>query len=1072
LKKAGANGRVSRASAPGPRRRLAKIDPPRISNVYQRKRLFALLESYADSRVIWVSAPPGYGKTVAVASWLESRSGAVIWYQCDEGDADIASFFHFLSLAHTNHSSIKNDPLPSLSPELYAALPTFVRNYFREFCAHLTAPTFVVLDNWQEVPDGAPLRELLPVAIGELPAGIVLVVISREEPAANLSRLQVTGLMATLGWDELKLDERETAGIAARYEPAGTQRTVMPAGDLHALTQGWAAGVAVMLRLEADQPVRQLNVNQVATQAVFNYMTSEVFDRLSATVRDFLLKTACLEYITVPVAHELTQNPASREILESLVRTNAFTLQRQASDTYYYHPLFRELLRSRAAIRFSTTERQELLTAAARILVHAQDTEMAINLLLEARQWTDASDMVVRIAPLLVQQGRFKTLSVWIDALPQPFASNSGWLTYWRGVGQMALAFQDAETTFRHAYELFAAQKDTLGQMLAIAAILQHHHISFTTFGRMVPWIGLLADLLLTEPHFPSASAELSVLTGLFTAIILADPANPRLAKCRDRVAALMHADVDGQSKASAAVALMNYCAISGDILQWRILLPESEWGLDGNEHSPALRIQNLWMHAFQYQLTGEAERWPALLEVGIELANRHGLPMFATRLMLAKLQATDFATRAAEVSEGLSRLERQLTFAPPLLVCQFKYVSAMFHLAQGNLSTALREIEAAEVMVRETGYPMAQALIYLGMGQVLCEAGRLEDAAVWLSRSQESRVGFPSPLLDFNQGLLVAEMARKRGERDAFLDALRAALAVGRTQGYGNEVHSYPVLLPRLVSHALENDVELDYCRGLIRKRNYPPPAREIPAWPWVIRVRTLGRFEVQVDEQLLEIRGKSQRKPLNLLKAVLVGRNGVEIDVLLDRYWPDLDGDAARNAFDLAVLRLRKLLKHKNAVVVSQGRLRLNDRVVWVDAFVLAALGEADCTDEAMGDRVRRLLLLYRGPFFTDEMGPWMFAARERLRSKFLRCVGELADILHASHSYSAQADLYQRVLEIEPLAEYVYRGLMQCLIAQGRDAEALQVYQRCEEVLARLLQAQPSAPTRELYASIVRR
>jgi LuxR family transcriptional regulator, maltose regulon positive regulatory protein len=277
---------------------------------------------------------------------------------------------------------------------------------------------------------------------------------------------------------------------------------------------------------------------------------------------------------------------------------------------------------------------------------------------------------------------------------------------------------------------------------------------------------------------------------------------------------------------------------------------------------------------------------------------------------------------------------------------------------------------------------------------------------------------------------------------------------------------------LPRLVSHALENDVELDYCRGLIRKRNYPPPAREIPAWPWVIRVRTLGRFEVQVDEQLLEIRGKSQRKPLNLLKAVLVGRNGVEIDVLLDRYWPDLDGDAARNAFDLAVLRLRKLLKHKNAVVVSQGRLRLNDRVVWVDAFVLAALGEADCTDEAMGDRVRRLLLLYRGPFFTDEMGPWMFAARERLRSKFLRCVGELADILHASHSYSAQADLYQRVLEIEPLAEYVYRGLMQCLIAQGRDAEALQVYQRCEEVLARLLQAQPSAPTRELYASIVRR
>jgi LuxR family transcriptional regulator, maltose regulon positive regulatory protein len=1072
LKRGGANRSAKRGPAPEPRRPFAKIEPPRLSNVYLRKRLFALLEGYADRRVIWVSAPPGYGKTVAVASWLESRPGAVIWYQCDEGDADIASFFYFLSLAHTNYSSAKDDPLPSLSPELYAALPTFVRNYFREFCARLAASTIMVLDNWQEVPEGAPLRELLPVAIGELPPGIVLVVISREEPAANLTRLQVTGLMATLGWAELKLDERETEGIAARYEPAGGQHTVMPARDLYALTQGWAAGVAVMLRLDADHQVRQVNLNQVAIQSVFNYMSSEVFDRLSGPVKDFLLKTACLEYITVPVACELTQNPAARDILDSLVRTNAFTLQRPASATYYYHPLFRELLRTRAAIRFSATEQRELLTAAAHILVHSQDAEMAINLLLEARQWPDASDMMTRIAPMLVQQGRFKTLSVLIDELPQPLLSNSSWLTYWRGMGQMAIAFQDAAASFQHAYELFVAEKDTLGQMLAIAAILQHHHVSYTAFGRMAPWISVLADLLGTEPRFPSASVELSVLTGLFTAIIMADPANPRLAECRDRIAKLMRSDIDRQSKASAAVALMNYFAISGDILQWRALLPDSEWRHDGNELGPALHIQNIWMHAFQYQLTGEPERAQALLDVGIEIANRHGLPAFGTRLILSKLQAMDFASHAAEISEGLSRLEPAFTFAPLLLVSQFKYVCAMFHLAKGDLPAATREIEAAETIVRETGYPMARALIFLGMGQILCEVGDLEHATVWLSRLQETMGTFPSPLLEFNGGLLRAEIARKRGDRGAFVDTLAVTFAIGRAQGYGNEIHAYPVLLPRLIPYALEHNVEVEYCRGLIRKRNFQPPAREVPAWPWAIQIRTLGRFEVHVDDLLLEIRGKSQRKPLNLLKAMLVGRNGVEIDVLLDRYWPDLDGDAARNAFDLAVHRLRKFLKHKNAVVVSQGRLLLNDRAVWVDAFVLAALGETNYADEASGDHVRRLLLLYRGPFLADEVDPWMFAARERLRSNFLRCVGELGNILQESHSYGAETDLYQRVLEIEPLAEQVYRSLMHCLIAQGRHAEALRVYQRCEEVLSTLLRAQPSAPTQKLYASILRR
>jgi ATP/maltotriose-dependent transcriptional regulator MalT/DNA-binding SARP family transcriptional activator len=1058
--------------APESRRPFAKIDPPRLSNVYPRERLFTRLEAHANCRVIWVSAPPGYGKTVTIASWLESRSDPVIWYQCDEGDADIASFFYFLSLAHAHHSRAKNDPLPSLSPELYAALPAFVRNYFREFCARLAAPTFVVLDNWQDVPPGAPLRDLLPVAIGELPAGIVLVVISREEPATNLTRLQVTGMMATLGWAELKLDERETEGIAGRYEPTGGQHTVKTARDLYALTQGWAAGVTVMLRLEADHRVRQMNGSQAGIQTVFNYMISEVLDRLSSTVNDFLLKTACLEYITAPVARELTQNPAARDILDALVRTNAFTLHREASATYYYHPLFRELLRSRAAQRFSAAEQQELLAAAARILMHTDDTEMAINLLLDARQWADAANLMVRMAPRLAQQGRFKTLSDWIEALPRPLAPNGAWLTYWHGMAQMAIAFPRAADTFQQAYDLFVAEDDKLGQMLAIAAILQHRHVSFSDFGRMVPWIGVLSDLLRTEPRFPSVGVELSVRAGLFTAIVLADPSNPRLTECRDRIATLMRSEVDTQSRASAAVSLMNYFAISGDLLQWRATVPDFEWGHEGNGLGPALQIQNIWMHAFQYQITGDAERCQPLLDVGIEIANRHGLPLFATRLMLAKLQAMDFATHAAELAESLSRLEPELTYAPPLMVCQFKYVCAMFHLAQGDLPTARREIEAAETMVRDTGYPLARALIFLGLGQVSCELGRLEDAAVWIARSAETIGAFPSPLLEFNRGLVVAELARKRGEHEVFIFVLSNTLAVGRAQGYGNEMHGYPVFLPRLIPHALEHDIEVEYCRGLIRKRKFRPPAREVSAWPWPIQIHCLGRFEVRVDDQLLEIKGKSQRKPLNLLKAILVSPNGVEIDLLLDRYWPDLDGDAARNAFDLAVHRLRKLLKHRNAVVVTQGRLLLNDRAVWVDAFVLSSFGETTLANDEPGDQVRRLLLLYRGPFLADGADPWMFEARERLRSKFLRCVGELAGILRTSHSHGAETELYQRVLEIEPLAEPMYRSLMHCLIAQGRQAEALRVYQRCEAVLSTLLQAHPSVPTRELYASIAKR
>jgi DNA-binding SARP family transcriptional activator len=656
--------------------------------------------------------------------------------------------------------------------------------------------------------------------------------------------------------------------------------------------------------------------------------------------------------------------------------------------------------------------------------------------------------------------------------MPAPLECDAAWLTYWRAMTEMAIAFPNAESTFERAYRLFVESGDKLGQMLSIAAILQHIHVSYTAFGRMLPWIPILAELLRSNPGFPSPKMEVAVFTGLFSAIILADPENSRLTECFDTVARLIRSDAEPQSKSPAAVALMNYFAITGNIVQWRALLPDSEWRHEDSDLSPALRIQNLWMHAFQYHITGDAVRAHALLDVGVQIADQNNLPLFATRMILAKLQASDHASHAAEIAEGLARLEPQFTFAPLLMKLQYHYLCAMFQMAEGNLRLAEQEIEAASLFIQETGYPVASALIFLGMAQIQCEAGRFDEAADSLERGRERLTNFSSPLLDFNYGLTKSEIARRLGRSSEFIATLSAALAVGRSQGYGNEIHAFAVFLPRLLPHALEREIEVEYCRGLVRKRGYRPPAPLIPHWPWPVQIHSLGRFEVRVDDEPLQVFRKSQRRPLNLLKAILVSRNGTEINVLMDYFWPDLDGGAGRNALDLAIFRLRKLLKHRDAVVLKQGRLMLNRDTVWVDAFALTALSDAADADEPPADRARRLLLLYRGSFLPDESEPWIFAARERLRSRFLRCVGQLGDVLQGSHSYEALLDFYQRVLEIEPLAEPVYRSLMHCLIDQGRDAEALRVYQRCEATLSTLLQSQPSLPTRKLYASLLKR
>ena len=75
--------------------------------------------------------------------------------------------------------------------------------------------------------------------------------------------------------------------------------------------------------------------------------------------------------------------------------------------------------------------------------------------------------------------------------------------------------------------------------------------------------------------------------------------------------------------------------------------------------------------------------------------------------------------------------------------------------------------------------------------------------------------------------------------------------------------------------------------------------------SWPWPVRILTLGRFEVWCEDQKLEFPGRAPRKVLAVLKVIVAGGGeAVAIARLSDALWPDEEGDAARKAFDVALV------------------------------------------------------------------------------------------------------------------------------------------------------------------------
>ena len=251
-----------------------------------------------------------------------------------------------------------------------------------------------------------------------------------------------------------------------------------------------------------------------------------------------------------------------------------------------------------------------------------------------------------------------------------------------------------------------------------------------------------------------------------------------------------------------------------------------------------------------------------------------------------------------------------------------------------------------------------------------------------------------------------------------------------------------------RICAAALAQGIEPAFARQVIAERRLPPPAPFEVHWLWPVRIHALGGLRVEIEGEELHFGARGQRKPLDLLKLIVVhGPASIDTALVLDALWPEAEGGAARAAFDMAVMRLRKLLGREDALRLDAGRVGLEAGCVWVDAWAYAA-GATDA---------------YPGPLFgADAVQPWWALARERLHQRFLRRVRERGQALEQAGDLDAALALYESGLAQDPLAEELYQGVIRCHRAAGRQTDALRAFRRCREQLSIVLGVVPSPAT----------
>ncbi len=761
-----------------------------------------------------------------------------------------------------------------------------------------------------------------------------------------------------------------------------------------------------------------------ATQRIFDYFASEIFDRCDAAMRGFLLRAA------------LPPSFGEAGVFARLGRERFFVERSGGGAHHRFHPLFRAFLRARAARELPPEElREELRRAGARLLEERRSDE-AFDLLREADDAPGCAALVRAHAGELLAQGRAEQVARWIAALPPELVDGDGWLLYFLGLCRLGPSPAEALALLARAAARHRADGERRGELLATLDAARAVVLLGDDFRALD---GLIADAtrLLAGGEAPGPSA-LHATGGMLTALAFRHPGSGACGDWAERALRLVEGSASVEERALTAGTLVIHYAFLGRLGEAAIALARARPPGRAALREPVVQLTLHLAETLYAWVRGDAAACAAVVDEGLALARSTGIMVWTPHLgslgVASALASGDLA-RARFLLDGMAAAS---PMGGNFARGNYHFYVGWEAMLRGDLAHALTSAHLALEGGDACDYPYARAYGRIACALALRAAGRSEEARRRIDELAGLADAIGSDLVRYSCLLTAADCALRDGD-----DLTLRALAEG---------------------------IERDYARALVKKWRVHPeePPLQLDGWPWPIELRTLGRFEVRRDGALLSSPKKAQETPLRLLRAlVALGAGGVASRDLIEALWPDADGDTGRRVLDTTLHRLRKLLDVEDAATMSEGRVRLDPRRVWIDVAAFEHLLER--RPEAAP--AERLFALYRQPFLVDSDEPWTLPPRERLHGKFLRAVQALGGALEARGELERASEVYARALEIDDLAEALYRALMRCAAALGRESEALRVYQRCQRVLRSRLGAGPSSETEQLRAHIRR-
>ena len=241
------------------------------------------------------------------------------------------------------------------------------------------------------------------------------VLLSRGAPPGCLTAFQYTGLMSVLWADDLLFDRDDIRKLLDAYEVAVTDSAI---GIILQESVGYPLGVVAAAQgMSGGKPFRG-EITVQARRQVFVYFQEHIYKRFDLPVRRFLLELAPFEGFDPELARMVSGDPRAGELLEYLLSQTSML---RCDDVPHYHfwPQFRTFLLWEMEREYAPEKRNAIFSRGGLYYELKEDYAHALDCYTRAGDHAKVSELLIRNAEMHPGMGHYAQMAQYYRALPE-----------------------------------------------------------------------------------------------------------------------------------------------------------------------------------------------------------------------------------------------------------------------------------------------------------------------------------------------------------------------------------------------------------------------------------------------------------------------------------------------------------------------------------------------------------------------------------------------------------------------------------------------------------------------------